>query len=254
MSEDTNLGRYRTGEKPMVGDSVKAHDVRIHGAIVDGSIAGIPTAGTVTQTAEGMVGLNGNLAVSFAARFDLISRAEPAPAEPAAEVEEDCNCDDCHYAKPDDEAEDLDALRDALWVCMEHNRLHHGANHNTVIQAEEALSGWTPKPAAADTFPHEFAKQLGEVYAAEADAPPAAVITKRRGWTPGDVIRMRSTNGGYRVWLVHGVFLGGEKQESVVELLTMDRAENTEGRMCVPEELLTAFFINSEIAEIALKK
>jgi hypothetical protein len=87
-----------------------------------------------------------------------------------------------------------------------------------------------------------------------ADAPPAAVITKKRGWTPGDVIRMRSTNGGYRVWLVHGVFLGGEKQESVVELLTMDRAENTEGRMCVPEELLTAFFINSEIAEIALKK
>lgn len=31
-------------------------------------------------------------------------------------------------------------LLDALWVCMEHNRVHHGESHNTVIQAREAIA------------------------------------------------------------------------------------------------------------------
>lgn len=30
-------------------------------------------------------------------------------------------------------------LKEALWVCAEHNALHFGENHNTVIQAREAL-------------------------------------------------------------------------------------------------------------------
>ena len=39
---------------------------------------------------------------------------------------------------------EFDAIRDALWVCMKHNELHHGENHNTVIQAASALNGWQP--------------------------------------------------------------------------------------------------------------
>ena len=31
-------------------------------------------------------------------------------------------------------------LLEALWVCMEHNRLHHGDSHNTVIQARAAIA------------------------------------------------------------------------------------------------------------------
>lgn len=42
------------------------------------------------------------------------------------------------------------------------------------------------------------------------------------------------------MWRVVGVFLGGESQESVVEIETLDRIKNTEGRMCVPQELLDA--------------
>ena len=30
-------------------------------------------------------------------------------------------------------------LREALWVCVEHNRLHFGERHNTVIQGNKAL-------------------------------------------------------------------------------------------------------------------
>jgi len=49
-----------------------------------------------------------------------------------------------------------------------------------------------------------------------------------------------ANSGGFRVWRVIGVFLGGENQESVIELETLDRTKNTEGRMCVPQELLNA--------------
>jgi hypothetical protein len=36
------------------------------------------------------------------------------------------------------------------------------------------------------------------------------------------------------------ICLGGENQESVIELETLDRDRNTEGRLIVPEELLVA--------------
>lgn len=61
-----------------------------------------------------------------------------------------------------------------------------------------------------------------------------------RSWEPGDLIRVPAYSGGFRVWRVVGVFLGGEHQESVIEIETLDRTKNTEGRMCVPEELLNA--------------
>lgn len=31
-------------------------------------------------------------------------------------------------------------LLDALWVCMEHNKIHFGEAHNTVIQARAAIA------------------------------------------------------------------------------------------------------------------
>ena len=33
----------------------------------------------------------------------------------------------------------VDRLVEALWICSEHNSLHHGERHNTVIQARAAL-------------------------------------------------------------------------------------------------------------------
>jgi hypothetical protein len=57
-------------------------------------------------------------------------------------------------------------------------------------------------------------------------------------WNVGDVIRAPAYAGGFRVWRVVGVFLGGAAQESVIEIETLDRIDNTQGRMCVPCELL----------------
>lgn len=59
-------------------------------------------------------------------------------------------------------------------------------------------------------------------------------------WKVGDLIRVRADSGSFRVWKVIGVFLGAENQEDVIELETLDREKNTEGRMCVPRELLNA--------------
>lgn len=60
-------------------------------------------------------------------------------------------------------------------------------------------------------------------------------------WSVNDLIRVRSDNGTVRVWRVIGIFLGGTHQEDVIELETLDRYCNTQGRMCVPRELLNAF-------------
>lgn len=61
-----------------------------------------------------------------------------------------------------------------------------------------------------------------------------------RTWKVDDLIRVPAHSGGFRVWRVIGVFLGGEHQESVIEIETLDRHRNTEGRMCIPVELLDA--------------
>lgn len=61
-----------------------------------------------------------------------------------------------------------------------------------------------------------------------------------RNWKPNELIRVPAYCGGFRVWRIVGVFLGGEHQESVIEIETLDRTRNTEGRMLIPEELLNA--------------
>jgi hypothetical protein len=52
----------------------------------------------------------------------------------------------------------------------------------------------------------------------------AVDLGEYRRFSPGDVIRVPgyATAGGYRVWMVYGVHLGGEKQESTYELLPLD--------------------------------
>ena len=42
-----------------------------------------------------------------------------------------------------------DALREALWVCVEHNALHFGETHNTVVQGRAALANSAPEAAPA---------------------------------------------------------------------------------------------------------
>ena len=61
-----------------------------------------------------------------------------------------------------------------------------------------------------------------------------------KNWKVDDIIRAPAHGGGFRVWRVVAICLGGEKQESVIELETLDRLKCTEGRMCVPVELLDA--------------
>ena len=49
-----------------------------------------------------------------------------------------------------------------------------------------------------------------------------------RGFKPGDTIRMPhyETTGGYRVWTVQGVHLGGEWQEGTYNLRPVDVHDN----------------------------
>lgn len=42
---------------------------------------------------------------------------------------------------------DADALREALWICVEHNALHFGETHNTVVQGRAALASAAQPPA-----------------------------------------------------------------------------------------------------------
>lgn len=59
-------------------------------------------------------------------------------------------------------------------------------------------------------------------------------------WNVGAIIRVPAPAGGYRVWRVIGIFLGGENQEGVIELEMLDRKPNTQGRVCVPVDFLNA--------------
>lgn len=64
---------------------------------------------------------------------------------------------------------------------------------------------------------------------------------EHKSWKPGDIIRCRACSGGFRVWRVTGVYLGGTDQESVIGLETLDRVHSTEGHeLTVPIELLNA--------------
>jgi hypothetical protein len=79
-----DLGRYRTGEVPQVGDRISAH-----GANLDGSADPIRdytnTTLVVRRACREYIGCECGPQAWYAARFDLISRA-PATAEPVAEV------------------------------------------------------------------------------------------------------------------------------------------------------------------------
>lgn len=62
-----------------------------------------------------------------------------------------------------------------------------------------------------------------------------------KSWKTGDIIRCRAYSGGFRVWRVTGVYLGGTDQESVIGLKTLDRVHSTEGHeLLVPVELLNS--------------
>lgn len=55
---------------------------------------------------------------------------------------------------------------------------------------------------------------------------------------PGKVIRVEQANGTWRVWRVAAVLLGGENQENVVELETMDLKESAHSPLFVPLALI----------------
>lgn len=59
-------------------------------------------------------------------------------------------------------------------------------------------------------------------------------------WSVNDLIRLPTCSNRYRIWRVTGIFPGGEQHESVVELEALDRNPCTEGRMCVPVDILDA--------------
>jgi len=55
-------------------------------------------------------------------------------------------------------------------------------------------------------------------------------MNKDRSFSVGDVLRMRhyATAGGFRVWVVEGVYLGAEKQEDTYHLRAVDIDDNAE--------------------------
>jgi hypothetical protein len=56
----------------------------------------------------------------------------------------------------------------------------------------------------------------------------------------GDTVRLKnlSSQGGYRVWLVTGNYLGALGQEDIVEFRAMDKSDN--GEIRVPRAMLWA--------------
>lgn len=72
-----------------------------------------------------------------------------------------------------------------------------------------------------------------EVFSDLVEASPCADDLRKRPdrmFDVGDTLRMPhyETAGGFRVWMVEGVHLGGEKQEGTYHLKTVDMKENSE--------------------------
>lgn len=65
-------------------------------------------------------------------------------------------------------------------------------------------------------------------------------VNMAKSWEVGQLVCVPAQGRGCRVWRVVGIFLGAVNQEDVIELETMDLDRNTQGRMCVPRELLNA--------------
>lgn len=56
---------------------------------------------------------------------------------------------------------EADALREALWICVEHNALHFGETHNTVVQGRAALAtAAAAVPAIPDAITHTIQRAL----------------------------------------------------------------------------------------------
>jgi hypothetical protein len=93
---EVDLGCYRTGEVPMVGDVVRLHDEYVDGW----KPCTVPFDAKVTRRSGRIVSVEGHEEY-YAARFDLISRAEQAPASPPERVKstytcsETNKCDNC---------------------------------------------------------------------------------------------------------------------------------------------------------------
>ena len=63
-----------------------------------------------------------------------------------------------------------DALREALWTCVEHNALHFGENHNTVVQGRAALANAAAAvPAIPDAITHTIQRALVKFSDSELD-------------------------------------------------------------------------------------
>lgn len=75
-----------------------------------------------------------------------------------------------------------DALREALWICVEHNALHFGERHNTVVQGRAALAGAAP--------------------AAQGDALDAARYRRLRECNSGSLVVAQITGTGEEDWQV----------------------------------------------------
>lgn len=70
-----------------------------------------------------------------------------------------------------------DALREALWICVEHNALHFGERHNTVVQGRAALANSAPKaapsPASVARPSEDAVNRAGE------EAPDGGCVAKQ---------------------------------------------------------------------------
>ena len=87
-----------------------------------------------------------------------------------------------------------DALREALWICVEHNALHFGETHNTVVQGRAALAGAAQPQASAapseqDLFERVFPMPEGCMRCGDTYAPTeysawsaSAFIERFKGW------------------------------------------------------------------------
>ena len=72
-----------------------------------------------------------------------------------------------------------DALREALWICVEHNALHFGETHNTVVQGRAALASAAPASQdAEDAARYRYLKSIA-VQTADPRGPIFSIVIRR---------------------------------------------------------------------------
>lgn len=55
---------------------------------------------------------------------------------------------------------------------------------------------------------------------------------------PNDILRVDTHTGIALFWVVSGIYLGAETQESVVEIIPIHQLKNNEGKTLVPSQIL----------------